>query len=423
MNYNTLLIRLGIDPSNFVNQELVPIVSDDTFIYEVRQRADIRICPECGSHHCHVHDHDIVEINCSETDQIKDVLRIIKVRFKCNDCSKTFTPPIRGIDPHSKTSIQTEQMIIRDFFKPVTFSSIAERYSLSSARIIQIFDERISYVPRGKLPAVLCIDEIHFKEEINQNYCCVLYDHDSRTVVDIIRNRQLAYLHDYFSSIPEGERMNVKYFISDMYDAYRTVCRRYFPHALHIVDLFHVISLLTSNYNMIRYSHVKRYASSDNPEIRFMKSNWKLFLCRQENIPDKWYTPKGYGKAIHYTDMVHRCLCRDEELLKGYNILQDLYHYNRNDTFTKSLEFVEYISGRLLDCEDDRLVSVGRSYQKWKIEIADGLAKNQTGRYYSNGVAESLNNHLKTIIKSAYGYHNFERFRKRALLIFNYKKT
>lgn len=67
-------------------------------------------------------------------------------------------------------------------------------------------------------------------------------------------------------------------------------------------------------------------------------------------------------------------------------------------------------------------MSVGRSYKKWRVEIADGLAKNQTGRYYSNGIAESINNNLKTIIKVSYGYHNFERFRKRAIFISQYKK-
>ena len=35
--------------------------------------------------------------------------------------------------------------------------------------------------------------------------------------------------------------------------------------------------------------------------------------------------------------------------------------------------------------------------------------------------AETDNNHLKTIIKAAYGYHNFERFRKRALMLITYK--
>ncbi len=68
------------------------------------------------------------------------------------------------------------------------------------------------------------------------------------------------------------------------------------------------------------------------------------------------------------------------------------------------------------------LQGTGRSFRKWRVEIADGIAKNQANDHFSNSVAESINNHLKTIIKVSYGYHNFDRFRKRSLLICRYEK-
>lgn len=206
-----------------------------------------------------------------------------------------------------------------------------------------------------------------------------------------------------------------------MYDGYRNICKNYFKYALHIVDLFHVIQLLTRAVNKIRYNHIKNI---DNPTFvsAFMKQNWKLFLCRSEDIPDKWYTPKGYGYSIHYTDIVFDCIKKYDDLLTAYNILQDLYYYNRNDTFIESLAFIDNIADRLKISGIDLLSSVGKSYEKWRIEIADGLARNQTGKHYSNGIAESINNNLKTIIKVSYGYHNFERFRKRCMLISRYKK-
>ena len=109
-------------------------------------------------------------------------------------------------------------------------------------------------------------------------------------------------------------------------------------------------------------------------------------------------------------------------LLEGYNILQDLFHYDYTSTFTESLAFIDHISERLSLSGSETLESVGRSYDKWRIEIADGIAKNQSEEHFSNSVAESVNNHLKTIIKTAYGYHNFERFRKRSILICRYEK-
>ena len=91
-------------------------------------------------------------------------------------------------------------------------------------------------------------------------------------------------------------------------------------------------------------------------------------------------------------------------------------------SFFEALDFVDKMVERLKLTGNEYLIDVGNTYKKWRIEIANGLAKSQSGKHYNNGIAEALNNHLKTIIKMAYGYHNFERFRKRAMLIRTYKK-
>ena len=421
MNFNTILFRFGLNPDNFINEDRDPIKTKDGFIYEVRQRTDIRVCPRCGSISAYINDHDIVEINCSETDQIKDTLRIIKTRFKCKDCGITYTPKIDGIDDGSLISNQTKQLILGDFTKIMSFAEIGRRYNVSSMKVIQIFDDKVPFIPRGKLPMVLCIDEKGFKGDTDTPYCCFLYDHERRELVDILESRQLPYLYEYFSNIPEDERNKVRFFVSDMYDGYRNVCRKFFKNALHIVDLFHVVQLLTRAVNKIRYNHVKDIKKS-SPAVNFMKTKWRMFLCRSENIPDKWYSPQGYGYSIHYSDMVFDCVKKYDDLLTAYNILQDLYHYNRNDTFMESLKFIDNLAERLKLTGIELLETVGISYTKFRVEIANGLAKNQTGKYYSNGVAESINNSVSTIIKVSNGYKDFERFRKRCMLISRYKK-
>ena len=422
MNFNTILYRLGIDPSNFVNEDDEPIKTPNGFIYEVRQRTDIRKCPYCNSEDVIIHNVRPIEINCSETDHIEDILRIKKVRFKCKCCNKTFTPPINGIDRYSKTSNQTVSMIVKDFTKLMTFKDIGIRYGLTTARVIQIFDEKIRFVPRKSMPFVLCIDEIGFFEEPDQNYCCVLYDFDNRNIVDIVKNRRLDYLNEYFSSIPESERNHVKYFVSDMYDAYRTVRRKYFSKALHIIDLFHVVSQLTRAVSKVRIKAMNEYGEG-TIEYNFMKTHWRLFICRKENIPDKFYTSKKTGEIYHYDEMVFNCILRKPLLLEAYNILQDLYHYNEYFfSFSEAYEFVIKLVKRLELTSEDVLIEVADTYRKWAPEIANGLAKNQNNKHYTNGIAESINNHLKTIIKTAYGYHNFDRFRRRALIIKTYKK-
>ncbi len=417
MNSNTILLRLGIDPSDFINEDNEPIINEDSFVYEVRQRTDIRKCPNCNNKDAIIKDYYYTTINCSETDQRKDFLRIKKVRFKCKKCNTTFTMPISGLTEYGKTSRQTYQMIINDFRKSLSFVQIANRYGISTARVVQIFDEKITYVPRLHFNEALCIDEIKFKDESGSKYCCVLYDFNSRKIIDIIKSRQLPYLDEYFSKIPEAERNKVKYFISDMYDGYKTICRKYFKKAIQIVDLFHVITQLTNAVNKIRVTVMNKQENTTYKN--FMKSHWKLFLCRKDDIPNKTYTPKNTGVSIPYVDLVYDCVLNDSVLLEAYNCLQDLFKYDEQFTFTESLKYIDYISERLNLSSDDNLKTVGRTYHKWRVEIANGLAKTQNEIHYTNAIAESLNNQLKTIIKVAYGYKNFERFRKRALLIIN----
>ncbi|MCR5299396.1 MAG: ISL3 family transposase [Erysipelotrichaceae bacterium] len=419
MNFNTFLYRFGFDPEDFVNEESEPIRTENGFIYEVRQRTDgRRECPYCQSSDCVIKDYYYTETNCSETDQIKDVLRIRRVRFKCRRCLKTFSLKIRNLSSHSRISGQTMNMICNDFFKPITFSQIAERYFLSKARILQIFDEKVRFVPRRSLGEVLCIDEIGFRTE-HSKYVCVLYDFFEKKISDILISRQLPYLNEYFQKIPEAERKKVKYFISDMYDGYKTVRRRYFSEAMHIADMFHVISQMTNAVNRLRTAVMN--AHKDYPEYTFMKSHWKSFLCRREDVPDKHYTLKSTGEYLHYDELMQRCLLLDKELLEAHNILQDLYHYSEKDTFKEAQEFVRYISERLLLRDSEILRSVGRTYKKWEAEIANGIARNQNRIRYTNSIGENLNNQLKTIIKAAYGYQNFDRFRKRAMMIITYK--
>ncbi len=423
MDFNTFLTRLGIASDNFSNRQIDPIKTDGGFIYEVEQRTDERECPFCHSKQANIKDFDYVEINCSETEHVKDILRIKKVRFRCKACNKSFTPPIKGIERHAKISKQVGTFVCSDFAKKLTFSQIARNYHLTPERIIQIFDEKVKYIPRRPIPDVLCIDEIRFSEELDQKFVCVLYDFNKREIVDMIRNRQMPYLKEYFGNINQNELNKVKVYISDMYDAYATIHDRYFPKSIHVVDLFHVIIQLTTAVNQLRVRAMNGTIGKGSMEYNFMKSRWQFFLCRDSKIPDKTYTYQKTGEIIRYDDLLFRCLKLDEHLWTGYNILQELFRYTDYWTFEEALNFVLRISNRLENSDSILLKTVGKTYHKWRFEIANGFAKNQAHIHYTNAIAEGINNQIKTVIKSAYGYHNFERFRKRVMLILTYGKS
>lgn len=421
MDFNTFLLRLGLEPNNFTNKPIEPIRFEDGFVFETEQIIEERKCPHCSSSNVYINDYRYVEYRCTENQNITDILRVKKPRFKCQECGKTFTKPLEGINPNSSITNQVKQFIIRDFSRPFTFTEIANNYRISLNYVIKIFDDKIQFVPRLKMPRVLCIDEIRFSEEINQKFVCVITDFEKKEIVDLIRNRQMPYLKEYFDNIPLKERENTKVFISDMYDAYATICHHYFPHAIHVVDLFHVITQLTNAINRIRTRVMNVETDKGSKEYNFMKSHWKYFLCLKTRIPNKRYVYQKTGETNFYEEMVYDCIKISPDLWDGWMCLQELYRYTDKYAYEEAVNFINWISDKLLKSNNELLKAVGRTYHHWRFEIANGFNKRQTEIRYTNGIAEGLNNQLKTIIKSAYGYHNFERFRKRSMLIMTYK--
>ena len=55
---------------------------------------------------------------------------------------------------------------------------------------------------------------------------------------------------------------------------------------------------------------------------------------------------------------------------------------------------------------------------RWKIEIFNSFHKHN-GIRYSNAKLESKNRQIKTIIRNAFGYVNFNRFRARVIYSLN----
>ena len=421
MDFNTILTRFGFDSSNFVNKPVNAIEIKDGYIYEVDEAYSQYICPNCNHQFMFVHAYKWMEINLSSTSGYKEYLRIKRIRYKCARCGKTHTFELRGIGRSKSISKFVITAIKNEFFEKQSFSSIADRYKVSVQSVINIFDEYTKIMPRMRLPEYMCIDEKHFEGDSDGKYAVIISDFFSGDVIDVLENRQMSYLDEYFKNIPFKERSNVKVFISDMYDGYSSIKNKYFPKAMFVVDLFHVIKLLTTAINKIRIRTYNQIAIDDTLERHFMKTNWRFFLMDQRKIRKNEYHSKKFDIYISYGDIISRCLKMNLVFWDGYDVLQELLIYDKYTSYSEAEKFMNRIIAKLNSTGDELLCKVAESYQRWKVGIIHGLARNQTGKRFSNAIAENNNSHIQRIIDVAYGYRNFRRFRARIMLILAYK--
>ena len=421
MDFNTLLIRFGLDADNFINRPINIIDINNGQIYEIEEKYRSHICPKCNHPRLLIHDYSWTKIKLSTTIGFKETLRIRRIRYKCPKCGKTHTLELQGIERNKSISKFVLTAIKQEFYEIQSFTTIAKRYDVSLQTVINIFDEHTKIMPRRPLPKYLCIDEKHFEGDTDGKYCVVLSDFFTGEVIDVLPDRQMPYLDEYFDNISQRERDNVKVFISDMYEGYSSAKNKYFKKALFVVDLFHAIKLLTTAVNKIRIRTYNQFAIDDTVERLFMKTNWRYFLMDQNKIRKNEYHSKKFDMYLSYGEIILRCLKMNPVFWDGYNVLQELLHYDKYESWNEANEFMNRIIAKLNTSGDELLMKVAETYKKWKPGVINGLARNQTGKRFSNAIAENNNSHIQKVIDVAYGYENFKRFRARVMLILTYK--
>ena len=62
---------------------------------------------------------------------------------------------------------------------------MAHQHHVSIQSVINIFDKAVD-APRLKLGTTICMDEVFISKKKKSPYACVLYDFDSKQIIDVI---------------------------------------------------------------------------------------------------------------------------------------------------------------------------------------------------------------------------------------------
>lgn len=88
-----------------------------------------------------------------------------------------------------------------------------------------------------ELPRILAIDEFKGTTEKGK-YQCVIGDPEGFKVLDVIQDRKLSTLKDYFRSLPTHR---VQMVVMDIWHPYKILAQQLFQNPIIIVDKFHYV--------------------------------------------------------------------------------------------------------------------------------------------------------------------------------------
>ena len=356
-------------------------------------------CPCCGKLTDKVHDY--------RRQYIKDIpafgkltyIVLNKRRYVCPSCKKRFYETVDFVPRKHQSTKRLGVYVIDRLSNERSFSSVSKETNLSVSTVIRRFD-MVGFIQPKTLPDVLAIDEFKGNTD-KEKYQCILTNPKTGEVLDILPERYSSYLSKYMRKYTREERKNVKYFISDMWRPYTDMATTYLPCATQVIDKYHFIRQIIWAFERVRKTEQKRFGK----ENRLLFKNSKRILTKQASkLNDE---QKQRVNAILYIS---------DALREAYILKEEFYQVcdSNNRECAKSLMKEWIYSAQKSNLKDYH--DCANTLLNWQKGILNSFEVP-----YTNGFTEGCNNKIKVLKRNAYGYRNFERFRKRILHMFRYK--
>lgn len=346
-------------------------------------------CPECGNEDCYKH--APMERFVRDLNMFNQRVGIIVQgnRYKCKQCSKTFTEQFHSIDDRDKITLRLKDHI-KELSLKEPFSRIADIYAISPTTVKRIFNEYVEEQEQSMIfetPRVLGIDEVH----LNKKMRCVFTDIEKLKILDMLPKRNKKDVIKFLSKVPDIHKVEVV--TMDMWRPYKDSIAETIPKAHLVVDKYHVVQYINKALDTVRKSF--RETLSPQQRKQLMRDRFVLLRNKEDLIPadrlnrDIWFTVFPTLRTAYY-------------IKEG---LRDMYLC---ETKQQALAYYkEWKSSIPADMKP--FIEITSIFDNWNTEIF-----NYFDHFVTNAFTESRNNSIKEIEKRGRGY-SFEVLRAKIL--------
>lgn len=377
---------------------------------------EINICKSCSSTKVISFGRKVKNIKFDILSDVDTTLILTYHKFKCKDCGKLFCDTSPICLKNQNISLSLKLKVIEDLRHDVSFTYIANMRGISVQSVIDIFESLINYdrVPFGD---VLCVDEFKNLKSSVGKYAFIMFDPNSHKVLDVLPDRRLETIDNYLYKIDWKEKDKVKYFITDMNESYRSVKKKHFPNATHIVDTFHFCRYVEDAWNDVRI-RVQATFGQHTKEYKILKNNWKILSAYSIDVEgENFYNPIR-KKYTSVETLIDDAINIHEDLYAAHVLITLFLKGLKEVKFEDSLTWIENWITELKDTSIKEFKDLADMFQNWKIEIRNSFIRFGDKRLH-NGYIEGINNKIKELKRIAYGYANFTHFRNRIMHCIN----
>ncbi|WP_370596805.1 ISL3 family transposase [Streptococcus pseudopneumoniae] len=399
------------------NIQFMDIINKDTY-KELIAKLDYEApsCPECGSQMKKYDFQKPSKIPYLETTGMPTRILLRKRRFKCYHCSKMMVAETSIVKKNDQIPRIINQKIAQKLIEKTSMTDIAHQLAISTSTVIRKLNDFHFECNVRNLPEIMSWDVETVRGVTvsigRWKMSFIAQDFDKLNIITVLEGRTQAVIRDHFLKYDRVVRCRVKIITMDMFSPYYDLARQLFPNAKIVLDRFHIVQHLSRAMSRVRVQIMNQFDRKSH-EYKAIKRYWKLIQQDSRKLSDKRFYRPTFRMHLTNKEILDKLLSYSEDLKHHYNLYQLLLFHFQNKEPDKFFELIE----DNLKQVHPLFQTVFKTFLKDKEKIVNALQL-----HYSNAKLEATNNLIKLIKRNAFGFRNFENFKKRIFIALNIKK-
>ena len=235
------------------------------------------------------------------------------------------------------------------------------------------------------------VDELSWKK--HHKYLTLVYqlDHGCRRLLHIAPNRRLESFHSFFDMLGEKRTKAIAFVASDMWRAFRNVVQARCGDALHVLDRFHVMQLMSKAVDKTRRDEVRTLRAAGRQPV-LTKTRW-LLLKRPKNLRRD---ERGRLRELVAINL---------RSVRAYLLKEHFQHFWSYRSVAGATRFLDGWTRLAMRSRIEPMKRFARALRKHLRELQNWFRARGA---FAAGATEGFNNKARITTRKAYGFRTYK---------------
>lgn len=337
------------------------------------------------------------------------LIRLKKRRFQCKNCRKVTVSETSLVQKNCQISEPLRQKVAQALVNRQALTHIAQDLAISTSTVHRKLKEFTFKEDFSRLPEILSIDEFSYQKG---KLAFIAQDFETKKIITILENRTQTTIRNHFFRYSKEARNSVKVVTVDMSGSYIPMIPKLFPKAKIVIDRFHIVQHMSRALNHTRIQLMTQF-DKKSLEYRALKYYWKSVLKDSRKLSLNSFRSRTFGETLTPKECLTEIFHLVPEL-KGYYDLYQLLLFHLQE---KNADYFFDLIEEALPHLNQTFKTALRTILHHKQHVINAIELP-----YSNAKLEATNKLIKDIKRNAFGFRNFDNFKKRIFIALNMQK-